>query len=99
LGSAASSLLDSEIDEQEWEHAHRFVKLALDALNRAADAPPDADPAAIAENAVVEAARRHAPHLLGTRFERRSASAEAFRHRRHSGSWTRHGRRIVVHGV
>jgi hypothetical protein len=90
LGTAASSLLEAESEEQEWEAANTFVKVVVDAVNNAGDAPRGAHPHATARHAVAEALRTHAPHL---------AAAHRNGGRRHSGRWVRHGRRILVVGA
>jgi uncharacterized protein (DUF697 family) len=95
LGTAASNLFEAEGDEQEWEAANVFVKVAVDAVNNAADAHPGADPWAVAHHAVNEAIRRHAPHLM---HPHRNGERHR-RHEPHSGRWARHGRHIVVYGV
>ena len=99
LGTAASNALEAETDEQEWESANTFVKLAADAANKAAEAPPGADPMAVARTAVVEAAKIHAPHLLAALADGRPEWTETPPRKAHSGRWIRHGRRIIVYGV
>jgi hypothetical protein len=99
LGTAASSLLEAETDEQEWEAANVFVRVAVDAIDNAANAPAGADPQAVAHNAVAEAAKRHAPHLVNRYANGGRVRIEAPHRRQHSGHWARHGRRIVVFGV
>jgi hypothetical protein len=110
LGTAAAGLLDSEVEEQEWEAANTFVKLASEATKKAADMPPGADPHAVAEHAIIEAAKIHAPHLVasltgeghgagcqcGCRRHHRHHHGEM---RRHAGRWYRHGEKIVLVGV
>jgi uncharacterized protein (DUF697 family) len=100
LGSAASNAFEAEAEaeEREWEAANVFVRVAVDAINNAADAPPDADPHDVSRHAVIDAMRRHAPHAAGALFNGHGA-AQHRRHRHHSGNWVRHGRTIVVHGI
>jgi hypothetical protein len=98
LGSAASNLFEAEAEEQEWEAANVFVRVALDAVNNAANAPAGAHPHAVAENAVAEAVRRHAPHLAHA-FAHHGRERMPARHWRHSGRWTRRGREIILYGV
>ena len=103
LGSAASNMFEAEAEaeEQEWEAANVFVRVAVDAVNNAADAPANANPHDIAHHAVAQAMRRYAPfapwadgHGGGGMHHHHHG-----RHRHHEGSWVRHGRTIVVHGV
>jgi len=97
LGSAASGLFETEMEEQEWEAANTFVKLATDAVKTAASAPPGSDPGAVATNAVVEAAKVHAPAIVPAIAN--GAAMHGKHHRRHTGRWVRHGNRIILHGV
>jgi uncharacterized protein (DUF697 family) len=108
LGSAAAGLLDSEVEEQEWEAANTFVKLASEATKKAAEAPPGVDPHAVAEHAIVEAAKIHAPHLVphltgeGHGMEGHCGCHQHRHHHggmRHHGRWYRHGEKIVLVGV
>lgn len=99
LGTAASSLFEAEADEQEWEAANIFVKVAVDAIDNAGDAPPDADPHAVAHHAVTEAVRRHAPHLMRPSHNGGRGWGETDHRRSRSGHWARHGRHIVVYGL
>jgi hypothetical protein len=67
LASAAGSafgLGEMEAGEQEFEAAQTFVRLAADAVKNAAQAPPGANPHAVAQAAVAQAAQAHAPGLL-----------------------------------
>jgi hypothetical protein len=109
LGSAAAGLLDSEVEEQEWEAANTFVKLAGEAAKKAAEMPPGADPHAVAEHAIVEAAKIHAPHLVAALTGEGNGTSghcgcqhHPHHHgetRRHAGRWYRHGEKIVLVGV
>lgn len=63
LGSALGGMFETSSEEQEWEAANTFVKVATDAVKTAAQAPPGANPQAIANNAVLQAAQLHAPQL------------------------------------
>jgi hypothetical protein len=105
LGSAVAGSFEMASEEQEWEAANTFVKIASDAAKKAAEMPQGGDPHAIAQKAIVEATKIHAPglvpHLTG---EGHCGCAscrhhEGHHHRRHSGHWYRHGNRIVVEGV
>jgi hypothetical protein len=63
-GKLAGSVMEMEANEQEWEAAKTFVRLAADAARNAALAPEGEDAHATAHQATVEAAQRHAPELL-----------------------------------
>ena len=66
--SAAGNILGLEAElngeNYEFEGAKNFVRMAADALQTAATAPPNIDPADIPGVAVTAAAERHAPGLL-----------------------------------
>jgi hypothetical protein len=100
LGSAASNLFEAEAEaqEREWEAANVFVRVAVDAVNNAANAPPHANPHDVAHHAVSHAMRRYAP-FAPWHDGHDGAAMDHGGHRRHEGSWVRHGRTIVVHGV
>lgn len=94
LGSMAGSALGLEFEglsaeDREFEAAKQFVRLAGDAVKTALDAPPHADPAAVAHAAVADAARIYAPGLAGGQ---RSSQGR-------SGRWVRRGSQIVLFGV
>lgn len=57
-------------EEREFEAARRFVRFAGSAARGAARVPRKVPPALAARTAVVSAARRHAPRLLGWRKRR-----------------------------
>ena len=92
-------------EEMEWEAANTFVKIATDAAKKAADMPQNADPHAIAQKAIVEAAKIHAPGLVPQLTGEGHCGCascrqhEGHHHRPHSGRWYRHGMRIVLEGV
>jgi uncharacterized protein (DUF697 family) len=94
LGTAASNLFEAESEEQEWEAANTFVKVVVDAVNNAGDAPAGTNPDAVARDAVAEAIHVHAPHLADA-YSRGGRS----RRRQHSGRWVQHGGRIFVIGA
>lgn len=71
LATSAGKLFGLELEglsaeDQEFEVARRFVRLAGATVENAAQAPPNASPAAVAQNAVAAAAQQHAPGLLNT---------------------------------
>jgi hypothetical protein len=93
LGSAASKLLGKELDglspeDQEFEVARHYVRLAGEAARLAASAPSDASPEAVAQQAIATAAQRHAPGLV--------AGMHSAQRR---GIWMRRGRNIVLYGA
>jgi hypothetical protein len=101
LGSAVSKALEAELegmdsDEQEFEMARRFVRLAGTAAKQAALAQPDTDPQVAARTAVLTAARQHVPGLQSPATGPSTGAAVASSH---SGRWVRRGRRIVLLGV
>jgi hypothetical protein len=93
LGSAVSSALEAEFsdleaEEQEFEMAKRFVRIAGTAAQQAAQASASANPQAAVRTAVLGAARRHLPHMGHA-----AGGASS------SGRWVRRGGQIVIVGV
>lgn len=72
-------------EDQEFEVARSFVRLAGDAAQQAARAPASMSPDAAASNAIRIAAKKHAPGLA-TGASRSSSN----------GRWVRRGRNIVL---
>jgi hypothetical protein len=106
LASAAGGMfgLELEAGEQEFEAATNFVRLAADAVKNAAAAPPNANPHAVAQAAVSQAAQVHAPGLVGPGPEPPRPGAFGQEPARpygggHSGRWIRRGGKIVLLGV
>ena len=101
LGSAASNLFEAEAEaeEQEWEAANVFVRVALDTINNAADAPRNADPHDVARHAVARAMRKHAPGAARAWFRHHEGAARHGMRRHRTGHWVREGHTIVVHGI
>lgn len=112
LGQAASGLFEAESyeSEQEWEAAGNFVKVANDAAKIAAQAAaPGKNPVAVAKQAVMEAAQKHAPHLVsalqangagsGSQAAKGQAGSQIPQSGARSGRWVRHHNRIVLLGV
>jgi len=92
LGSMAGSALGLETEglsaeDREFEVARQFVRMAGDAVKTALDAPPNADPNAVA-HAAMTSVTQGAPGAPG---------ANAPRSR--SGRWIRRGGKIVLFGV
>ena len=95
LGSMAGNALGLELEgvtqeDREFETARQFVKFAGETVKNALQAPPNSDPAVVANIAAAEAARDHAPGLM---------DADAGRSGPHDytttiatmGHWVRHG--------
>jgi hypothetical protein len=105
LGSAVAGSFEMAPEELEWEAANTFVKIASDAAKKAAEMPQSGDPHAIAQKAIVEAAKIHAPGLVPTLTGEGHCGCASCRHHEghhhlhHSGRWYRHGMRIVLEGV
>lgn len=117
IGGAAAAQLGSvfglELEglspqDQEFEEARRFVRFAGEAAKAAAAAPPNAPLQQVAQNAVIQAAQKHAPGLL--RPANGTGGGQALSGRRprrgggyggdgRSGRWVRRGNRIILLGV
>lgn len=94
LGSMAGRLFGLELEglspeDQEFEVARRFVRFAGDAARQAAMAPAAGPHQRVAQVAIANAARKHAPGLAPGRMR-------AHRGLRHSGRWIRRGHKIIV---
>jgi hypothetical protein len=101
LASAAGSALGLEgeamaQEDQEFEGAKQFVRLAADTVKKAAAAPASADPRATAQAAAMSAARQLAPGLLRPGTGAGSPSPAV---RGRSGRWARRGNSIVLYGA
>src|SRR5471032_674441 len=112
LGLEAEAMMG---EDREFEGARQFVRLAADTVNRAAGARGAGDVRALAQAAATAAARQFAPGLLAKNGNGHAvapanppgachdnALEPAPRHHgmhQHSGRWTRHGHKIVIHGV
>lgn len=97
LASQAGQLLGLELEglspeDREFEVSRNLVRFAASAAQQASTAPPDADPMAVAGQAVTTAARLHAPGLL-RRLPGRSGAVWP-----RAGRWVRDGRTIVLYG-
>jgi hypothetical protein len=105
LGSAVAGTFEMAPAEQEWEAASTFVKIASEAAKKAAEMPQSGDPHAIAQKAIAEAIKIHAPGLMPTLTGVGHCGCascrhhEGHHHHHHSGRWYRHGMRIVLEGV
>jgi hypothetical protein len=97
LATQAGQLLGLELEglsaeDREFEASRQLVRLASSAAERACHAPPNADPAAVARQAVTTAAREYAPGLL-RRLPGRSGQVWP-----RSGRWIRNGQTITLYG-
>jgi len=98
LASMAGSALGLELEglsqeDREFEATKQFIRFAGQTVANALQAPPGADPEAVAHAAAVEAARIHAPGLMPD-------GGHGWHHRRHQrGRWVRHHDRIILFGV
>jgi hypothetical protein len=93
LASAAGSVFGLELEglsqeDGEFEVAKQFVRLAADAANTAASAPPGADAREVANHAVSSAVQKFAPGAAA------SAGGGAS-----NGRWVRKGRTLIVYGI
>ena len=93
LGSAVGNALEAEFEgldseDQEYEMARRFVRIAGTAAQQLADSPAAAGSPEAMQSAILNATRRHAPRGAGQGGARRR-----------SGRWMRRGNTIVVLGV
>jgi uncharacterized protein (DUF697 family) len=105
LGTAASKLFEIDLEgmnyeDQEFEVARRFVRLAGATAQNAAAAPPNASPQAAAQVALMTAAQKHAPGLLAAGGADLSTMAGGQgRNGRQNGRWIRRGRAIILYGA
>ena len=106
LATAGGQIFGLEVEgmsgeDQEFEMARRFVRLAGDAANQAAQTPVNGSPQQAARKALAAAARKHAPGLLrsGNGIGAAFGGAAAGAQRRRSGRWIRSGNKIVLFGV
>ncbi|MCE7987624.1 MAG: hypothetical protein DYG89_41195 [Caldilinea sp. CFX5] len=85
-------------EDQEFEVARQYVRLADEATTRVGMAAPTASPQALVQEALVGAAEMYAPGLL---HENSNGEAEHAAHPRVSdrGRWMRKGNTIVLFGV
>jgi hypothetical protein len=96
LASAAGSAFGLETEglseeDQQFEIAKQFVRLAGDATKTAVSAPAAANPMAVARHAMARAVQRHAPGFANGTTPAVSGQQ--------SGRWVRRGNRIVLYGV
>ena len=102
LGTAASNMFEvnlegMEAEEQEFDIARRFVRLAGEAAANAANAGPAAATPSGARAALVEAAQTHAPGLAKAITNGGGPGMAAGPGpRARSGRWIRRGRHIIL---
>jgi len=104
LGNAAANMFEVNLEgmsqeDQEFDIARRFVRLAGDAAANAANAGAAAATPAGAKAALVAAARTHAPGLAKTLMSGGLGMVAPGGALGRSGRWVRRGRHIVVFGV
>jgi len=105
LAGAAGQMFGLELEglspeDQELEVARRVVRLAGDAAKQLAALGPAGNPMDAAKSAVMSAAAKHAPGLLGAAGPAlASASSVLGSATGQSGRWIRRGRRIILLGV
>ena len=104
LGNAASNLFEVNLEgmsqeDQEFDLAQRFVRLASSAAANAANAGPAAATPAGAKAALVDAARVHAPGLAKALVPGGPGMAARNGTGGQGGRWIRRGRHIVLLGV
>lgn len=104
LGSAAANMFEVNLEgmsqeDQEFDIARRFVRLAGDAAANAANAGPAAAIPAGAKAALVEAARTHAPGLAKALTSGGMGLAAPAGAAGRAGRWIRRGRHILVLGA
>jgi hypothetical protein len=93
----AGQLLGLELEglsaeDREFEASRQLVRFASSAVQQASQAPPGAEPSAVARQAVATAAHLYAPGLL-QRLPGRSSRAWP-----RSGRWVRQGQTIILYG-
>ena len=108
LGGFASGLFEGENYEVQEQNARQFVKFAQAAVKNAAQNAQSGPPAQVARQAAIQAAKVHAPQLLGA-AKSQAAGAGAGGSSSYTGAsgtgsgrqgrWIRHGRKIIILGV
>jgi uncharacterized protein (DUF697 family) len=105
LASSAGRMFGLETEglsheDEAFEVAKQYVRLAGDAVKNAVAMPPG-DPRAVAQAAVAQAAQRYAPGLLRGSAPAPSPAAAAAQGAAGGGTgrWVRRGNRIILFGV
>ena len=109
IQSAAGQMFGLELEgmsaeDQEFEVARRYVRLAGEAVKQATDASPSVPPQQAAKQAIVAAAQQHAPGLVngsatGAATGAARANGKPQGKRAHSGRWVRRGGVIILTGI
>lgn len=110
LASAAGGALGLETEtlsgeDREYEGARQFIRMAADAVSKAAQATGAGNPRAIAQNAAMASARQFAPGLLGRAGGGQMycgpapQGSQQYGGARRQGRWARHGNKIVLYGI
>jgi hypothetical protein len=108
LASKAGQMFGLELEglsmeDQEFEVARRYVRLAGEAVRQAASAPPNVPPQAVAQRALMNAAQQHAPGLVsganGGAATKGAGPGMGAGGRRTRGTWKRRGNVIILTGV
>ena len=102
LASTAGSMLGLELEglsaeDQEFEVARQIVRLGGEAAKQASKAPPSVSPQAAAQQALVKAAKKHAPGLVGQASAGRASYMPIAGQR--SGRWVRRGKKVILYGL
>lgn len=103
MGGALSKALELEYGElaqedQEFEIARRFVRIAGTAARKAALADPNSDLQTAAKKAVMAAAQRHVANLPAN-LNTSGSMMYGVRGTAQAGRWIRQGKTIVVLGA
>lgn len=104
LGKTASRLFEVDVEamsdeDAEFEIARRFVRLANGTVQQASNTASGADPRRAARQALVMAARRHAPGLARALDSRPRGGQRGLPGARSTGRWVRRGRTIILLGA
>jgi len=104
VGAAAGKIFGLELEgmtgeDREFEIARRVVRLGTEAAKQAAQSPQTGSPVQVAKDAVLSAARRHAPGLAQTGSAVTPVNGRGGNGHIARGTWVRQGNRIVLYGV
>jgi hypothetical protein len=87
-------------EDQEYEVARRFVRLAGDAAQQAANALANVSPQQAAQNAMIAAAQKYAPGLLSsTGTNGKGPKSKSSGQGARTGRWVRKGDSIILMNV
>ena len=108
LGAGAGQLLGLEgeglsAEDQEFNAARQLVRLAGTAAAEAAASPSTGAPADVAQRAMIQAARLHAPGLVRSAPQHQHSgcggAGTCSCRQTATGSWERRGHNIILYGV